>query len=825
MNKTRSPRTIFLQLIRIFLLTASVLLLANLTVIQAQTNPAPACTKVKLPGPNLKAFVNSLAPGDVGCLSAGEHGARGTDAFMTVSGTPSAPITLRGYTNDARPTILGYFPIGGDNIVISGLLFDGPTGLVNANPPNPAVERSPIVIYGDNVEINRCEIRNSLSRAGIYLQDAYNTRLIGNYIHDNGDFGNVNTRYQDHGIYFASGSGLIANNLIERNYAWGVHLYPSASNVIVQQNTIVRNGQSGVTIDNCAPVGCAPQPTNNLVVNNIIAFNKVHAFQSSVRLTGATGNVIKNNLFWGNEAGDIPSDERLRRGLTFQNNIQADPRFDPRFIGAFQYRLQSGSPAIDAALSPYTQPDDYDFIPRPQGAASDIGAFEFTPTPPTPAPTPTPTPPLAGTYDAVSDFSTTSNPTGAWSYGYKATSSSAFTRYTGNGQPWAGIYSWSPYAGGACCLMVAKNTTGATTTYGGSITQPADMLNLHPGAAGEQSTVRWTAPEAGTYQIKGRFQGIDTSGTTTNVRILHKGAQVWSGNINVFGAQSAYDFPLSVVAGDTIDFAVDYGSNNTYYSDSTGLAATITPISISPTPTPTPTSTVSPTPTPTVSPTPTGSTYNAVSDFSTTSNPTGAWSYGYKATSTSAFTRYTGNGQPWAGIYTWSPNSGGGCCLMVAKNTTGTTTTYGGSITQPADMLNLHPGAGGEQSTVRWTAPSAGTYQVKGRFQGIDTGGTTTNVRILHKGVQVQSGGVNGYGSQAAYDFALTVAAGDTIDFVVGYGSNLTYNNDSTGLVATITPTTTQAVNNTLSFIHFDSIAQKIRFNSTMSKLTKLQVI
>jgi hypothetical protein len=101
--------------------------------------------------------------------------------------------------------------------------------------------------------------------------------------------------------------------------------------------------------------------------------------------------------------------------------------------------------------------------------------------------------------------------------------------------------------------------------------------------------------------------------------------------------------------------------------------------------------------------------------------------------------------------------------------------------------LNLHPGPSGEQSTVRWTAPSAGTYQVKGRFQGIDTGGTTTNVRILYKGVQVQSGSVNGYGSQATYDFALLVVAGDTIDFVVGYGSNNTYNSDSTGLTAIIT--------------------------------------
>ncbi len=78
--------------------------------------------------------------------------------------------------------------------------------------------------------------------------------------------------------------------------------------------------------------------------------------------------------------------------MTLVDNIQADPRF----VGTFNYRLQSGSPAIDAALSPYTQPDDYDFIPRLQGVASDIGAFEFTPTPPpTPTPTlsPTPTPP------------------------------------------------------------------------------------------------------------------------------------------------------------------------------------------------------------------------------------------------------------------------------------------------------------------------------------------------------------------------------------------------------------------------------------------------
>jgi len=59
--------------------------------------------------------------------------------------------------------------------------------------------------------------------------------------------------------------------------------------------------------------------------------------------------------------------------LTFIGNIQADPRF----VGTYNYRRQPGSPAIDAADYPYTQPNDYGFTPRPQGNASDIGAFEF----------------------------------------------------------------------------------------------------------------------------------------------------------------------------------------------------------------------------------------------------------------------------------------------------------------------------------------------------------------------------------------------------------------------------------------------------------------
>jgi hypothetical protein len=180
-------------------------------------------------------------------------------------------------------------------------------------------------------------------------------------------------------------------------------------------------------------------------------------------------------------------------------------------------------------------------------------------------------------YDAVADFSSTNNPAGAWSYGYKAALASSLTLFTGSGPAYgSGIVSWSPNSGGACCPMVVRNTTGATQSYL-SITQPADLLNLHPGASDEKTTVRWTAPAAGSYRIAGRFQGIDTGGTTTDVHILHNNAEVWANNINGYGAEAAFNLTLSVNAGDVIDFEVGFGSNNAYYNDSTGLAAAITP--------------------------------------------------------------------------------------------------------------------------------------------------------------------------------------------------------------------------------------------------------
>jgi hypothetical protein len=81
--------------------------------------------------------------------------------------------------------------------------------------------------------------------------------------------------------------------------------------------------------------------------------------------SNATGS---NNLWFG--AGAPPC------GTLFAANVNSDPLFiDP--TTARNFRLQSGSPAIDAGTTISTLATDLDGVSRPQGAAYDIGAYEF----------------------------------------------------------------------------------------------------------------------------------------------------------------------------------------------------------------------------------------------------------------------------------------------------------------------------------------------------------------------------------------------------------------------------------------------------------------
>jgi len=189
-------------------------------------------------------------------------------------------------------------------------------------------------------------------------------------------------------------------------------------------------------------------------------------------------------------------------------------------------------------------------------------------------------------------------------------------------------------------------------------------------------------------------------------------------------------------------------------------------------------------------------TYDVAADFSATNNPNGVWSYGWSSTLTPALNLYPDNGKmgdkvgdpinidvwfDWGQFSSYSPN--------VAHNPTGSINNEHWTITWQPWQFSLHPGDGNEYSHARWTAPDAGTIDIASMFTGIDHYlGTTTDVHVLHNGISLFNGEVNGYGDTSSFSTtALNVGMGDIIDFTVGYGSNRNPTCDTTALSATIT--------------------------------------
>jgi hypothetical protein len=216
------------------------------------------------------------------------------------------------------------------------------------------------------------------------------------WTHSNMYYNNLSYNNSSGFVFSAEAGGLleniqIFNNVIYSNRNWGINVskFPwdnqwgsshpmkniSIINNTVYGNDLGRSGFPGITVEN-------PEATGIIIRNNISSRTLDTNYPLSQLTVAVPANVIiSHNLFYGgaNNPGT--------------NYIQSNPLFiNPT---SSNFRLQSGSPAIDNGASIGAPGFDFDSKVRPIGNEFDIGAYEYGTGPttsPTVIPINTPTP-------------------------------------------------------------------------------------------------------------------------------------------------------------------------------------------------------------------------------------------------------------------------------------------------------------------------------------------------------------------------------------------------------------------------------------------------
>ena len=264
--------------------------------------------------------------------------------------------------------------------------------------------------FSDYTIVENSESYGAVDEHGIYISNSsdYPTirgnRLHHNHgcgLHMNGDIsmggdGIISYGLVENNVVYENGYGggsginmdgvtdtLVRNNLLYANHASGISIYQIDGGIGSQNNLIYNNtvhmasdGRWAINIPNTSD-------TNNRVINNIL-YNE-HSWRGSISIASPTlagfasdYNVVMDRFSSDDGASRVTLAEWQQLGYD-QHSIIAAP--GELFVNAAagDYHLKPGSPAIDlgTALAEVTQ--DLEGNPRPSGAGTDAGAYEFTP--------------------------------------------------------------------------------------------------------------------------------------------------------------------------------------------------------------------------------------------------------------------------------------------------------------------------------------------------------------------------------------------------------------------------------------------------------------
>ncbi len=225
---------------------------------------------------------------------------------------------------------------------------------------------------------------------GMYMDNATNVTYRNNLIYTTNNPTFYRFGLPANGIQIAneiydhtniSRNNHILNNIIigaRKGFSYGnYHHGGGLQNVVVAHNTFYHSGGALISIDEDS----GHQHTE--IYNNIF-------YQTGdsppVTFAGESGITFHHNSWYGGDAGPAAG----------EGDSIADPLLvNPGSTTPTDYRLQAGSPLIDAGATSDLVQDDYAGTARPVGSGYDIGAYEYTggnAPEPTTEPTPTTAP-------------------------------------------------------------------------------------------------------------------------------------------------------------------------------------------------------------------------------------------------------------------------------------------------------------------------------------------------------------------------------------------------------------------------------------------------
>jgi hypothetical protein len=287
------------------------------------------------------------------------------DHVVERGGTRGAPITVAAVPGER--VVLHAASGGGDTYplrITSGAAFVRVQGFVLERAKGTSSTNVYFEGSAHDVEVSRNEIRFSQDQGIFVERSARKIHIIGNRIHDNGR-GHEGGQHQSHGIYIEGADHLVANNVVYSHpHGFGIQIYPDNEGTVVVHNTVVGSGHSGIVVGGDGGVA------NIAIRNNVLAFNAAYGVQMDSDCP--TRVDIDRNVIHGNRSGTIEG------GCSGVSSSGGNVTSNPRFVAPRRrdYRLSSGSPAIDRARGDFSLRVDARGRRRPLGGGYDAGAFE-----------------------------------------------------------------------------------------------------------------------------------------------------------------------------------------------------------------------------------------------------------------------------------------------------------------------------------------------------------------------------------------------------------------------------------------------------------------